>query len=142
MTSPVRLQLSRASGFNLQALSISTNGLTAIKVDRSSPFGNHYRVEKDRYAIVTPWLVTMRGTVVEKFDSNAEAIEIAVRRFEADVTQTGPHNHRRMEPVPTPVDIIKALRGRNLACWCEPGAPCHADILLRIANGPLCEAVR
>lgn len=26
------------------------------------------------------------------------------------------------------------LRGRNLACWCPLGAPCHADILLRIAN--------
>jgi len=25
------------------------------------------------------------------------------------------------------------LRGRNLACWCPPG-PCHADVLLRIAN--------
>lgn len=26
------------------------------------------------------------------------------------------------------------LRGKNLACWCELGAPCHADILLEIAN--------
>jgi hypothetical protein len=25
------------------------------------------------------------------------------------------------------------LAGKNLACWCK-GAPCHADILLRIAN--------
>lgn len=22
----------------------------------------------------------------------------------------------------------------NLACWCKPGAPCHADVLLEIAN--------
>ncbi|MBP0492224.1 DUF4326 domain-containing protein [Roseomonas indoligenes] len=26
------------------------------------------------------------------------------------------------------------LRGLNLACWCKPGAPCHADVLLEIAN--------
>jgi len=26
------------------------------------------------------------------------------------------------------------LRGKNLACWCKPGAPCHADILLRAVN--------
>lgn len=26
------------------------------------------------------------------------------------------------------------LRGRNLACWCGPGRPCHADTLLLIAN--------
>ena len=27
------------------------------------------------------------------------------------------------------------LSGRPLACWCKPTDPCHADILLRIANG-------
>jgi Domain of unknown function (DUF4326) len=26
------------------------------------------------------------------------------------------------------------LRHRNLACWCKLDQPCHADILLRIAN--------
>lgn len=29
---------------------------------------------------------------------------------------------------------LSALRGRNLACWCKPGAPCHADVLLELAN--------
>ncbi len=27
----------------------------------------------------------------------------------------------------------KELRGKDLICWCAP-MPCHADILLRIAN--------
>ena len=31
---------------------------------------------------------------------------------------------------------LKFLRGKNLACWCEPGAPCHADVLLEMANRP------
>jgi hypothetical protein len=26
------------------------------------------------------------------------------------------------------------LRGKDLACWCPPGGPCHADALLRVAN--------
>ncbi len=26
------------------------------------------------------------------------------------------------------------LRGKNLACWCKLGTPCHADVLLRLAN--------
>jgi Domain of unknown function (DUF4326) len=26
------------------------------------------------------------------------------------------------------------LGGRDLACWCPPGQPCHADVLLHIAN--------
>ena len=24
--------------------------------------------------------------------------------------------------------------GRDLACWCPPGRPCHADVLLEVAN--------
>jgi len=29
---------------------------------------------------------------------------------------------------------ISELRGKNLACWCAPNIPCHADILLEILN--------
>jgi hypothetical protein len=41
---PVRLQLSRKKGFNLQALSRATNGLPAVNVARPSKWGNPYRV--------------------------------------------------------------------------------------------------
>lgn len=30
--------------------------------------------------------------------------------------------------------IKDQLRGKNLACFCRPGDPCHADVLLEIAN--------
>ena len=26
------------------------------------------------------------------------------------------------------------LRGKNLACWCSLDQPCHADVLLKLAN--------
>lgn len=29
---------------------------------------------------------------------------------------------------------LHELRGKNLVCWCKPGDPCHADILLALAN--------
>lgn len=29
---------------------------------------------------------------------------------------------------------LDELRGKDLACWCKEGAPCHADILLELAN--------
>lgn len=32
-----------------------------------------------------------------------------------------------------PQDTNK-LRGKNLACWCKPGEPCHGDVLLKLAN--------
>lgn len=31
---------------------------------------------------------------------------------------------------------LSVLRGKNLACWCKLGEPCHADVLLELANQP------
>lgn len=31
---------------------------------------------------------------------------------------------------------LPELRGKNLACWCPEGSPCHADVLLELANRP------
>jgi hypothetical protein len=31
--------------------------------------------------------------------------------------------------------IVLELRGHDLCCWCQIGAPCHGDVLLEIANG-------
>ena len=31
-------------------------------------------------------------------------------------------------------DIRKELAGKNLACWCPLDQPCHADVLLELAN--------
>ena len=31
-------------------------------------------------------------------------------------------------------DVRRELQGKNLACWCPLDQPCHADVLLKIAN--------
>lgn len=31
-------------------------------------------------------------------------------------------------------DLIPLLGGRDLVCWCPLGQPCHADVLLKLAN--------
>ena len=36
--------------------------------------------------------------------------------------------------VPDEFTIQRDLRGKDLACWCPPGLPCHADVLLELAN--------
>lgn len=30
--------------------------------------------------------------------------------------------------------LLAPLKGRDLACWCPRDAPCHADVLLELAN--------
>ena len=47
----------------------------------------------------------------------------AIRRFEAMVERKPEYKEY----------IKKELKGKNLVCWCFP-LPCHASVLLRIAN--------
>lgn len=32
------------------------------------------------------------------------------------------------------IAALPTLRGKNLACWCRLDQPCHADVLLELAN--------
>lgn len=32
------------------------------------------------------------------------------------------------------VDLFADIRGRDLVCWCPLDQPCHADVLLELAN--------
>jgi hypothetical protein len=53
------------------------------------------------------------------------AAEIAVEQFREHLH---PHSIRAR-------DAEIQLGGRDLACWCPLDRPCHADVLLEIANG-------
>lgn len=101
-TKPVRLQLSRKAGFNLQALSKATNGLPAVIVARPSGYGNPFPV-KD-------------------CDGPADAVARFRSLVEGFIEESSVLRN------------LEALRGKNLACWCKPGEPCHADVLLELAN--------
>jgi hypothetical protein len=41
-----------------------------------------------------------------------------------------------IERVADPITFdLSELRGKDLACWCPLDQPCHADVLLELANG-------
>lgn len=35
---------------------------------------------------------------------------------------------------PSPESVLSELRGHDLMCWCPLDQPCHADVLLELAN--------
>jgi hypothetical protein len=39
-----------------------------------------------------------------------------------------------MNRSPKKREATSILRGKDLACWCAVGQPCHADVLLELAN--------
>ena len=130
MTKPVRIQLRRTKGFRLQEVSRATNGLPAVNVARPSRWGNPFKPGEEylvtRFTevdIATCWEKEIRVTA-----PNAEAVKqlygIALMS----------HEMRERYGLPSPEEIVRELRGKNLACWCKPGTPCHADVLLEMAN--------
>ena len=112
---PDRIQLSRAKGWRMPP--------NTVKVDRSTKWGNPFTIAECREA----------GYV-----GTDEAI--AARCVEAFRVWLGPmwRNNwqgRESEAARAAIlDNIAHLRGKHLACWCKPGSPCHADVLLEIAN--------
>jgi hypothetical protein len=123
---PVRLQLSRAKGFDLQAWSRQVNGLEAVNVARPTKWGNPYVCHHPNSLILR-----------ERMDPKT-----AVLSFRMTLQKAGgwfpvplPWPKGKIPAQFTTVDDVKReLRGKNLACWCETGAACHADVLLELAN--------
>jgi hypothetical protein len=120
-TRPVRLQLSRIKGFDLQASSLATNGLKAVNVARPSRWGNPFYVISEEGF---PWVTDARDTSMPVLNMGDicwdRARLLVVKLFRERCVDTLPN--------------VEKLRGKNLACWCKPGAHCHADVLLEIAN--------
>lgn len=54
--------------------------------------------------------------------------EMAVLQFEHDCNKAEIFHPDEFR------EWIAPLRGKSLMCWCGPDAPCHADVLLEIAN--------
>ncbi|MBN9525410.1 MAG: DUF4326 domain-containing protein [Alphaproteobacteria bacterium] len=119
---PIRLQLSRKKGFNLQSLSLAANGLPAVNVARPSPYGNPFVIGEDAHRLYAAF---HKGVVPDA----ATAVALFRAVLVNELRQSTDHADRAC-------DLIAALRGHNLACWCKPGDPCHADVLIEMANPP------
>lgn len=82
-----------------------------LKVDRTTRWGNPFRVGE----------TGPLGRLVPDAES-------AVGHFRAMLADP------QLRAAAGYPDDLSPLRGRNLACWCRPGTPCHADVLLEIAS--------
>lgn len=106
---PRRVRLSRACGWRMPA--------GTVKVDRSTKWGNPFRVPEDgkrsecvdlfRHLLAGAVCLSARASVDEQLTYRARVLE---------------DGHE--------------LEGKSLACWCPLDAPCHADVLLTLRRGP------
>jgi hypothetical protein len=103
----------------------------AVSVARPSRWGNPYRVVQMPCTLGGQcWTVEFRGAVLSQhIDTRELAQARAVELFRDVVRRDSPGWDEYRQRVRT------ELRGRDLMCFCKRGTPCHADVLLEIANG-------
>lgn len=75
-----------------------------------------------------------------ELDDDPRRIPDARRRASAVTDFESALITRRMFPrsgwveYPSDEEIRRELAGKDLLCWCPPDQPCHADVLLKLAN--------
>lgn len=114
---PIRVQRKRTPGYRTPLCSCGC-GRPPIYVGRPSPWGNPWAVGDTRY-----WLVKPGGWIDRKPHpplTREQAIQTFRNSIEYRITE---------EP-----DFLAELRGHDLSCWCPPDQPCHADVLIELAN--------
>lgn len=104
----MRIQRSRAKGARLSA----PNGLPIVCVSRPSQWGN-------------PFSEALGTAKPARKPALRAASVLRFRR--ALLSEDGSLAFTKEQ-------VQSELRGKNLACWCPLDQPCHADVLLEIAN--------
>ena len=106
---PKRIQRKRAKGWRLPA--------GAVCVDRTTKWGNPFVVGRDatRAGCVNLYRLLAEGYLACSFKNVTPEAQRAARLAMAAASTE--------------------LRGKDLACYCSLDGPCHADILLALANG-------
>ena len=89
----------------------------AIYVGRPGEFGNPFAHE-DTGVAVAMYGAWLRGGLR------------TARMTDCRKVLSGPLHERRARILAN----MHWLRGKHLACWCRLDQPCHADVLLEIAN--------
>jgi hypothetical protein len=102
----------------------------AVYVGRPTRYGNPFsirRVDCDSMGGGMCWLVTDGRITRPHLDTKRHAAEVAVDLYRLHI---GPMGAYEIEDAD-----LAALRGHDLVCWCPLDQPCHADVLLELANG-------
>jgi len=122
---PTRIQRSRIKGWRLPP--------NTVCVTRPSKWGNPFTIRKRRGKFEV--LSTLQSDI-DIEGCCCVVVAVCSTREDAAIEAVGLFSIAALceELQVHPWEIREQLRGKNLACWCPIGSPCHADVLLEIAN--------
>ncbi|QKO02385.1 hypothetical protein SEA_BLINGBLING_64 [Gordonia phage BlingBling] len=117
---PQRIQRQRAKGWRMPE--------GAVYAGRPTKWGNPF-VVGEVYDRLHYRSKTMSGGKDLRVRDRAHAVDLYRRWLNGTA-----HHLDALDP-PTEREIRRHLLGHDLVCWCPTDQPCHADVLLEIANG-------
>jgi hypothetical protein len=117
MSAPKWIQRKRTKGWRMPE--------GAVYVGRPTKWGNPYRWTDYQAVTVPLW-----SDGEPHYTSPATRRGWAVTDFEAAVD----YDDKPLRGYPSHEEIRRELAGKDLVCWCPEGQPCHADVLIKIAN--------
>ena len=125
MTAPKRIQQRRTAGWR------KPEG--AVAVGRGTRWGNPFRIgDSARVWHLPGGSTNPRELYLDCFTVLAPWHAVALFRHAME----GDPNWYPDGWQPGIVPDLTALRGKDLMCWCPLAQPCHADVLLELANTP------
>lgn len=120
---PERIQRKRTAGWRMPE--------GAIYVGRPTKWGNLWMIDKSSGLVVGP------GRFYSHDPSASQGLAVALYRDWLRLgNQSSVLSGTRDYAITRQIilDGIADLSGRDLVCWCPLDQPCHADVLLEIAN--------
>lgn len=121
---PHRIQRKRAAGWRMPE--------GAIYVGRGSYLGNPYRIYEHCRGPNGDWGIEDAGRFNlpcgHGWTNRDAAARVAVGMYRVAFDEAFPVGGSARYAV------LADLRGHDLACWCPLNSPCHADVLLELAN--------
>lgn len=128
---PVRVKRERKGGWKMPP--------NTVYVGRGSKWGNPFKIIE---VANNEWHVVAKENdtwhVLLKTDNQDEALNFSLKSYQYWLM---PYTHKEgdiekfYQSTAVYESIVLELKGKNLACWCPLDKKCHADILLRLANG-------
>lgn len=126
---PVRVQLSRRKGWRMPE--------NTVKVSRPGRWGNPF----DAQLLGRPLAVEMFRDLMDGFFDPFKLKHLSDEQFRSVHAAKEAWRKRLNWQFDYRHGAHAELRGKNLACWCPltsegNDCPCHADVLLELANTP------
>lgn len=115
---PKRIQRKRTKGWRMPE--------NTVFVGRPTKWGNPFKIGE--------WTEVIHKSASYPYEMYMDSFRVegashAVNLFEMAAENKPDWFHESYK-----LPDIKELKGKNLACWCKQDEPCHADILLKLAN--------